>query len=356
MKRTLLLLVLVASMIGCNKEDISTYYECEDISTECKCENYVSVPPSSSDYAVPFKSNTQSIGEDWEINYEYLEGEYLFNCRYTGRPITPSDYKIVFGEEYISITIDWITPHSGVSHWIRDIEVKGSVLIINTLHLDRGFGFHMIGFQRLSAKVDRIYAPNVTEYKIVTRNIRVAPKELTVTIREEYMDRVVDMDFVPQDFGPLVSEINFSRHRQDFGIGRRLVVHYSGGGGADDIANRLFPQLEALPFVSERPMLGGGLGAGIGVRIIVSIAPEYNDRFDREQFALSDFNGISGIVSIMEYLHPHIRIWSQITLILQEHGTVNLNQLIDCVTNHNPYVETIDWINRYRIIYHYRNK
>ena len=317
-----------------------------------ECEIYVSTSSIASEYTVPFTSNRQSnfgIPDEWEINYEYLE-EYLFNCPWTGWPNTPHDYNVVFGEDDISITMDWWEPHTGVAHWIRDIEVKDGVLIINTLRLDWGIGGAAMTFWRLSANVNKIYAPNVTEYKIVTRNVREAPKQLTVTIYEKYMDRVVDMDFVPQDFGPLVSEITWDRW--DWGIERRLIIQYSGGGSADHIANTLFPQLEALPFVNSRPQIGFGLG--FAVEIVVPIAPEYNDKFDREQFTLSDFRGITGIIAIGRYQHPNVRVNGQITLTLQEPGTINLNRLIYCVTNHNSYVETTDWIERYRIIYHYR--
>ena len=297
--------------------------------------------PEYSEYAVPFTSERQSVPDEWEINYEYLEEECLS---------TPSDYDVVLGEDQISIKIDWWEPHTGAAHWIRDIEVKDGVLIINTLCLDRGVGGAAMTFWRLLAEVDRMHAPNVMEYKIITKNVRQAPQQLTVTICEEYMDRVVDMDFAPQDFGPLVSEITWSRW--DWGIERRLIIHYYGGGSASDIADELFPQLEALPFVDSRPQIGFGFGTG--VEIIVSIAPEYNDKFDREQFTLSDFNGIAGVVGIRRYQHPNVRVNGQITLTLQEPGTANLNQLIYCVTNHNPYVETTDWIERYRIIYHHK--
>ena len=43
--------------------------------------------------------------------------------------------------------------------------------------------------KRYRGLVDRIYAPNVTEYKIVTRNVRESPKQLTVIETTDWIQR-----------------------------------------------------------------------------------------------------------------------------------------------------------------------
>jgi len=70
---------------------------------------------------------------------------------------------------------------------------------------------------------------------------------------------------------------------------------------------------------------------------------------------MQHFAGIQGIVSILEYNHPNIRINAQITLTLKDPSTANFNALRHYVENNVPYVESTEWINRYWILYHYRN-
>ena len=291
-------------------------------------------------YSVPFISNRQSnfgMSEPPTL-YEYLDGAYLYCDR------TPYSQDIELGDEYIHVNLSWWEPHTAVTHWVRDIEVKDNVMIINTIRLDDIFGGRAMTFIEINTTVDRIYAPNVTEYEVVTRNVQRAPSSLTVTIRESLMDSVVNKDFVPEDFGPLVSDICYQH--QDFGLGRRLVVHARH--------HEVDTQLEALSFVTQVHR-GFGLGSEVGLGMVLSIDPAYNDKFDKEQFALSDFSSIPEIVAIIEYDHPSTRVSAQINLILYTPGTQNLNLLKDYVNNHVWAVETIDWVDRYRIIYHYRH-
>lgn len=291
---------------------------------------------------VPFTQTRQSDFGMGDIPlYEYHQGDRLYSER--GRPITPHTMNSAFGDEQISIIMEWTEGHTGVLHWARDVEVIDNVLVINTLRLDPGGGFTAITHWKVTVFVDKAYAGNIIEYKVVTRNVFFSPTQLNVTIREEYMDRVADKDFAPEDFGPLVNEIRWSR--QDFAAARRLIVYYRAENTNMAVTREL---LEALPFVARARN-------GFDLEMVIYIDPAYNDRFDREEFTLSDFGGIEGIISILRYQHPHIRVNSRITLILQTPGTENLNRLIDYVMNHNPYVETTSLIlNRYRNIYLYR--
>ena len=293
-------------------------------------DSYTDTLVTPSPYIVPFTAESKSSGDfvNPPMLYEYLEGDNLYYNH------VPNSQSIELGEECISIAITWGEPHGAVTHWIRDIEVKDNVMIINTLRLDEVAGPYIgIGILcEINATVDRIYAPGVNEYKVVTRNVKRAPDRLTVTIRESEMDRVINKDFVPADFGPLVSEIQYSHWDLGF-LPRRLVVHVR--------PDMVQAQIEALPFVTQ-VQWGIGLGVGVGRQMVLYIDPAYNDKFDREQFTLSDFSEMTDVVAILEYKHPHIRVDTAITLILHTPGTENLNRLKDYVNNNVPAVETID--------------
>jgi len=349
-KRTLVFGIRVLVFIGllsftaCSIDEIESNNITKlNILELCDCKSNAQVEhPAPSIYSIPFTTDRQSnfgIGDVPE--YAYFDEESLFN----GKQKTNA----IFDDEQILITVEWWENHTGVSNWIRDVEVIDNVLIINTLRLDWGAGGDAMTFWKLSAFVDRVFAKDVIEYKIVTRNVYSPPTQLRVTIHEKYMDKLVDMDFVSEDFGPLVQEIGFERW--DWGIERRIKLHFFWRSWEQ--YDNTVELLKALPFVNE-VSLGFGLGMGVGVELVVSIAPAYNDKFDREQFKLSDFNGIPDIRGILSYQHPNVRVNAQVHLALKIPGTKNLNQLIYCVTNHNPYVETIDWIDRYRIIYHHK--
>jgi len=169
------------------------------------------------------------------------------------------------------------------------------------------------------------------------------------------MDRVVDMNFTAEDFDSLVSQIRFERWERGSMFNgefvRSIIVHYRSNGGWDGI-NRLIDHLETLPFVGYRPRAGAGLGSGVGIEIVIPISPEYNEKFDNELFSLTDFNH-SGILAILRYNHPRTQVWANITLTLAEPSTANLNQLKYHVTNNVSYVESTDWVSRYRIVYRY---
>ena len=304
----------------------------------------VTVTPSpDSPYAVTFTYRLQVYGRTLDMSsvlYEYLDEDDL----YCTRPRYSQE--ILMGEEYITIMLSWWAPHTGVLYWIRDIEVKDNVMTINTLRLNDGFGADVMVFWNITATVARKYAPYVTEYEIIARNVRRSPDSLTVTIRESEKDRLVNKDFTPEEFGPLVREIQYSHW--DFGSGRRLIVHV----GSSDLES-VQQQLEALSFVTN-VRRGSGLGTGVRVEMVLYIDPAYNDKFDREQFAMADFNEIPDVVSIRRYQHPHVRVNAQLTLVLHTPGTENLNSLIEYVTNNVWAVETIGWVDRSWNIYHYR--
>jgi len=265
------------------------------------------------------------------------------------------EHEVIFGRNNISLYIHFVHPHTGVAVWLRDVEVEGSTIIFNINRLDFGGGGAAITDVYISAQVKREHAQNVTQYRIITRDVYSPPIGLTVSIHERYMDRVADEDFTPADFGPLVSEIRFERWERGsmFSnyIVRTIVVHYRSMGGWDGI-NRLIDHLETLSFVNYRPRAGAGLGSGVGIEIVIPIAPEYNAKFDNEQFSLNDFNH-SGILAILRYNHPRTQVWANITLTLAEPSTANLNQLTYHVKNHVSYVEAAEWSGRYRIVYHY---
>ncbi|MCL2088546.1 MAG: hypothetical protein FWH14_03595 [Oscillospiraceae bacterium] len=317
--------------------------------TEDESDERFSMRPNYKWGAVPFTADCEY--GDPPFKYRYLADELYFYGH------SPGSNNVTFGSDYISINLSLFTPHTGVRYWLQEIRAEGDLLVIRILRLDNGSGAAVAGHWEANAQVKRSEAPGVNSYQIVVKSIQRNPDKLTVTIRDYYMHRVIDKDFEPSEFGPLVKEIEYDER-----VGNERRYIYLTVKSSDPYRTK--ERLLALPFVYHVEWLQQ-LRKDPGndnENYEVYINSEYDDKFDREEFELSDFDEVTNAIRFY-YFHSSIIIFARITLILHPSdlsASENIANLKEYLAQNAPFIESMNGelyhANNSRTIYPYRKK